>query len=140
MYYDPLALYRTAGDGCDCEKPPMGEDDDNQNGGGENNGNEPSIPNPLPPVDPLPPNDDNDTSDEIPPENDGTGGDSENLPADAIDPRLLSLAMGFVPYQCWETPYAVDVGLSRGTIFPSLDKPFLGEPPISNTPTLRWGR
>ena len=20
MYYDPLALYRTAGDGCDCEK------------------------------------------------------------------------------------------------------------------------
>lgn len=139
MYYDPLALYRTAGDGCDCETPPMGEDDGNQNGGGENNGNEPSIPDPLPPFEPLPPNGDNVPDDETLPDN-GTNGDTGNLPADAIDPRLLSLAMGFVPYQSWETPYAVDVGLSRGTIFPSLDKPFLGEPPISDTPTLRWGR
>ncbi|MBS5166060.1 MAG: spore coat associated protein CotJA [Butyricicoccus pullicaecorum] len=44
--------------------------------------------------------------------------------------------MGFVPYQAWEKPYADDVGLSRGTIFPSLDKPFLGERPL--TPTPRW--
>ena len=40
---------------------------------------------------------------------------------------LLSLAMAFVPRQAWETPYQFDVGLKRGTIFPSLDKPFLGE-------------
>lgn len=49
------------------------------------------------------------------------------LPADSIDPRLLSLAMAFVPRQSWETPYDFDVALGRGTIFPALDKPFLGE-------------
>ena len=49
------------------------------------------------------------------------------LPADSIDPALLALAMGFVPFQAWETPYEVDVALQRGTIFPSLDKPFIGE-------------
>ncbi len=49
------------------------------------------------------------------------------LPSDSIDPRLLSLAMAFVPRQSWETPYDFDVALKRGTIFPSLDKPFLGE-------------
>lgn len=49
------------------------------------------------------------------------------LPSDSIDPRLLSLAMAFVPRQSWETPYDFDVALKRGTIFPALDKPFLGE-------------
>lgn len=49
------------------------------------------------------------------------------LPADSINPALLSLAMGFVPFQAWETPYESDVALQRGTIFPSLDKPFIGE-------------
>lgn len=49
------------------------------------------------------------------------------LPADSIDPRLLSLAMGFVPAQSFETPYEPSLALSRGTIFPALDKPFLGE-------------
>ncbi|WP_283673031.1 spore coat associated protein CotJA [Butyricicoccus sp. Marseille-Q5471] len=49
------------------------------------------------------------------------------LPADSIDPRLLSLAMGFVPAQSFETPYDPSLALARGTIFPSLDKPFLGE-------------
>lgn len=48
------------------------------------------------------------------------------IPNDSIDPRLLSLAMGFVPRQIWETPYDTEVALSRGTIFPSLDKPFMG--------------
>lgn len=49
------------------------------------------------------------------------------LPTDSIDPRLLALAMAFVPRQRWETPYDFDVALKRGTIFPALDKPFLGE-------------
>lgn len=49
------------------------------------------------------------------------------LPADSINPSLLALAMGFVPIQAWEEPYDIDLALSRGTIFPSLDKPFLGE-------------
>ncbi len=36
------------------------------------------------------------------------------------------LAMSYVPVQQWETPYDENTALSRGTIFPSLDKPFLG--------------
>lgn len=42
-------------------------------------------------------------------------------------PGELSLAMAYVPYQQWEKPYEPEVGLSRGTIFPCLDKPFIGE-------------
>ena len=53
------------------------------------------------------------------------------LPADSIDPALLALAMGFVPVQAWEEPYAADLALARGTIFPALDKPFLGEEAVS---------
>ena len=49
------------------------------------------------------------------------------LPADSIDPRLLSLAMAFVPMQEFGTPYDPTLAFSRGTIFPALDKPFLGE-------------
>ena len=51
----------------------------------------------------------------------------QTLPADCIDPRLLSLAMAFVPAQSFDTPYEPALALSRGTIFPALDKPFLGE-------------
>lgn len=54
-------------------------------------------------------------------------GEDSRPPSDSIDPALLSLAMGYVPFQAWETPYEVDVALQRGTIFPSLDKPFIGE-------------
>ena len=49
------------------------------------------------------------------------------LPADSIDPRLLSLAMAFVPAQSFDTPYEPALAFSRGTIFPALDKPVLGE-------------
>ena len=49
------------------------------------------------------------------------------MPADSIDPRLLSLAMAFVPAQSFDTPYEPALAFSRGTIFPALDKPFLGE-------------
>lgn len=49
------------------------------------------------------------------------------LPAGSIDPRLLSLAMAFVPAQSFDTPYEPALAFSRGTIFPALDKPFLGE-------------
>ena len=49
------------------------------------------------------------------------------LPADSIDPHLLSLAMAFVPAQSFDTPYEPALAFSRGTIFPALDKPFLGE-------------
>ncbi len=38
----------------------------------------------------------------------------------------MALAMAYVRQQEWETPYDAFDGLDRGTLFPSLDKPFLG--------------
>lgn len=38
----------------------------------------------------------------------------------------LPLTMAFVAMQEWDDLYSADAGLKRGTIFPSLDKPFLG--------------
>lgn len=124
MYYDPLAPTTPDADspmppdqnGGNYDPPenPNGNQNGNQNGGSNNDG---TI---------TPPN-------VCPPE----AGQPTPLPNDSIDPNLLSLAMAFVPYQAWENPYANDVGLSRGTIFPSLDKPFLGERPLSES-TPRW--
>lgn len=39
----------------------------------------------------------------------------------------ISFGMAYVPYQSWDKTYAPDVAFSRGTIFPCLDKPFIGE-------------
>lgn len=44
----------------------------------------------------------------------------------------ISLGMAYVPWQSWETPYELPVGFSRGTIFPKLDKPFIGEEAVKN--------
>lgn len=41
------------------------------------------------------------------------------------DSGRFPVGMGYVPMQNWETPYAMDVGYRRGTIFPSLDYPFM---------------
>ena len=38
----------------------------------------------------------------------------------------MPLAMAYVPWQQPGTLYDADKGLSRGTLFPELDKPFLG--------------
>lgn len=35
------------------------------------------------------------------------------------------VGMGYVPMQGWETPYPMGQGFMRGTIFPSLDYPFM---------------
>lgn len=56
------------------------------------------------------------------------------MPGTAI-PQKLALAMAYVPFQPWETPYENDVALSRGTIFPCLDKPFIGEEAVKNART-----
>lgn len=40
--------------------------------------------------------------------------------------------MAFVPFQSWEQPYELKIGLNRGTIFPSLDKPFVGKGASTN--------
>lgn len=39
----------------------------------------------------------------------------------------VSLAMAYVPCQCFQKLYDADIALSRGTIFQELDKPFIGE-------------
>ena len=36
----------------------------------------------------------------------------------------LVLGMATVPIQQWETPYAPDTALVKGTVFPCLDLPF----------------
>ena len=41
--------------------------------------------------------------------------------------RLLAPAMAFVPEQPFGTPYEPALAFSRGTIFPALDLPFVGE-------------
>ena len=43
------------------------------------------------------------------------------LPADA------DVAMAYVPFQHMSNVYASDEAFDRGTLFPELDKPFLGE-------------
>ena len=57
-------------------------------------------------------------------------------------PEDTPLAMAYVPFhkasptsEKWEKPYEADVGLSRGTIFPSIDKPFIGEEAVKNAHT-----
>lgn len=50
-------------------------------------------------------------------------------------PAETPLAMAYVPFQVWEEPYDSDTALSRGTVFPSLDKPFIGEEAVRNAHT-----
>lgn len=47
-------------------------------------------------------------------------------------PEETPLAMAYVPFQKWEKPYDPEAALCRGTIFPSLDKPFIGEEAVRN--------
>ncbi len=44
----------------------------------------------------------------------------------------ISFGMAYVPYQTWGKTYEMSVGFQRGTIFPELDKPFLGEEAVPN--------
>lgn len=39
----------------------------------------------------------------------------------------MAIAMAYVPWQEWREVYDPKKGLSRGTIFKELDKPFLGK-------------
>lgn len=39
----------------------------------------------------------------------------------------LPLAMAYVPWQEWKEIYEPPMALARGTLFPDLDKPFLGK-------------
>ncbi len=42
-----------------------------------------------------------------------------------------ALAMAYVPMQMWNKTYDPEVGICRGTIFPELDLPFIGEEALS---------
>ena len=48
-------------------------------------------------------------------------------PGPVIRPELsgFPIGMGYVPIQSWETLYPVEYGFQHGTIFPSLDYPFV---------------
>lgn len=48
------------------------------------------------------------------------------MPNEMADMQM-ALAMAYVPYQEWGDIYEVDMALARGTLFPELDKPFIGE-------------
>lgn len=50
---------------------------------------------------------------------------ANSCPADNIG--KLALAMFYVPVQEWTDVYDTDTALKRGTLFPCLDKPFIGE-------------
>lgn len=41
-------------------------------------------------------------------------------------PPETPVGMCYVPFQQWETPYAENTALEKGTMFPSLNLPFLG--------------
>lgn len=41
-------------------------------------------------------------------------------------------AMAYVPEQKWQNLYSPDVAIKRGTLFPDLDKPFIGEGAVMN--------
>lgn len=59
-------------------------------------------------------------------ENDKCSTDGLTIPQGRF-PQDTPLAMAYVPYQEWEDTYAENVALAKGTIFPSLDMPFLGK-------------
>ncbi|HIS76965.1 MAG TPA: spore coat associated protein CotJA [Candidatus Merdivicinus excrementipullorum] len=44
----------------------------------------------------------------------------------------LPLAMAYVPMQKWKETYAPATAIDRGTIFPELDLPFIGEEAVKN--------
>ena len=42
-------------------------------------------------------------------------------------PAQTPIGMAYVPFQQWEKPYDENMAMARGTLFPSLDLPFIGE-------------
>ncbi len=44
----------------------------------------------------------------------------------------MTLAMAYVPVQEWGDLYTEDAALQNGTLFPALDKPFLGGKQVQN--------
>ena len=55
----------------------------------------------------------------------GCQNDNVCRPDESVSSANADVAMGFVPWQQWECTYPLDKGFFIGTIFPSLDKPFI---------------
>ena len=53
---------------------------------------------------------------------DGQGCEMSRTPL----PAMPVVAMAYIPFQQFNTTYTPEQGLEMGTIFPELDKPFLG--------------
>lgn len=47
-------------------------------------------------------------------------------------PQQMELAMFYTPWQEWCSVYEPEVALERGTVFPGLDKPFIGQEAVPN--------
>ena len=47
-------------------------------------------------------------------------------------PEDTPVGMAYVPVQFWEKTYDDATALARGTLFPSLDKPFIGEEAVKH--------
>lgn len=50
------------------------------------------------------------------------------MPPSKMDsfPDNFPVGMAYVPWQTWNQVYDFDKALQRGTLFPELDKPFIG--------------
>lgn len=48
------------------------------------------------------------------------------MPLKDIFQKDVPLAMAYVPMQMWNNTYDLDKALMVGTLFPCLDKPFMG--------------
>ena len=55
--------------------------------------------------------------------------DNNNI---SIFPAETPIGMSYVPFQQWDTTYDDNVALQRGTLFPKLDLPFIGEEAVPN--------
>ncbi len=53
---------------------------------------------------------------------------SENKFSD-VKLKKLPLTMAYIPMQCYKEAYGYEEALKNGTLFPELDKPFLGRKP-----------
>lgn len=54
-----------------------------------------------------------------------TSGFQPSMPQCTIEKANKPIAMAYVPWQQWRQTYPMDKALSRGTIFPELDLPFV---------------
>jgi len=61
------------------------------------------------------------------PTNPGTGADGGSEQSVRVCLAAVAPAMVYSPEQTWSATYEPSLALERGTLFPELDKPWLGE-------------